>query len=95
MPARDRRHHTHPHFVHVGRNVRAAANRNPATRCITCGGTHAEGVARWGDRGAAWQAGHINDGEIGGPLGPEHAHCNASKGARAVNARRRGGYDWP
>ena len=91
----NRRHHTHPHFVRTGRALRAAANADPSTRCITCGGTHAEGVARWGERGAAWQAGHVNDGEVAGVLGPEHAFCNTSTGSLVGHRRRSTGYDWP
>lgn len=62
------------------RAVVAAANANPATLCRRCGQP-----ARPGD---PWQAGHINDGQIDGPLAPEHRSCNARAG-QALSAQRR------
>ena len=92
MPATNRRHHTHPHFVRNSPRVKAAAYADPSTRCIICGRTLAEGVALWGETRAAWDAAHVNDGEVAGALGPGHAHCNRSDGARRGNAQRSTGY---
>lgn len=66
--------------------VRAAAYANPATRCRRCGHTLEE--IRRTKPWARWQAGHVNDGEIGGHLQPECSPCNAAAGARLGNRRR-------
>ena len=80
-------HHRGNYQVRAAR-CRAAADANPATRCRRCGLTLAEGIAAYGRGRARWTAGHVNDGEIGGPLAPEHACCNYSAGAAEGNARR-------
>lgn len=70
--------------------IRDQANADPTTRCRRCGLTHEEAAQRWGTQAAAWTAGHINDGQVDGPLVAEHARCNYSAGATAGNRRRRG-----
>lgn len=63
--------------------VRAAAYADPSTRCRRCGRTLAEVLALgWTPRQAGWQGGHAVDGQVGGPLVPEHARCNETAGAR-------------
>ena len=74
-------HHRGGYQVQAAK-VRARANADPTTRCARCGQ-----LARAGD---PWTAGHVNDGQIGGPLAPEHASCNYAAGARLGNARRQG-----
>lgn len=80
-------HHRGDYHVRSRRLV-ASAYTNPDIRCWRCGLTHLEAVQLYGQRGAAWTAGHLIDGDIGGPLLPEHAHCNYSAGATAGNQRR-------
>jgi hypothetical protein len=65
------------------RQVRNQAYANPLTRCWQCHRTQAE-------HGRRWEAGHINDGQVGGALAPECEQCNRSRGATLGN-RRRGG----
>jgi len=64
------------------KRLRALAYANPATLCRRCGKTHAQALALWGERAAAWQAGHVVDGHPGSPLAPEHARCNTSAGGK-------------
>lgn len=66
--------------------VRAAANANEATRCWRCHKTIAE--VRETKPHAVWQAGHLNDGQINGPLLPECSPCNTSNGATMGNRKR-------
>jgi len=68
--------------------VRSQAWAYTDTRCWRCGLTHAEGVARYGEQGARWQAGHVVDGQVDGELRPEHARCNTSAGAAHGNRKR-------
>ena len=68
--------------------VREHAKANPQTRCWRCWKTYAEAVRLWGARAAAWQSGHVHDGNPLSALAPEHARCNAAAGARVGNKRR-------
>lgn len=68
--------------------VRDTANADPTTTCRRCGLTLAE--KRLEKPNDTWDAGHLNDGQVNGPLVPEHASCNRSAGARLGNRRRRG-----
>lgn len=61
------------------RKVREAANADSLTRCWRCGG-----LGRDGD---PWQAGHIVDGAVNGPLAPEHRSCNTRAGQRLSSQR--------
>ena len=70
------------------KRIREAAYANPQARCRRCGRTYAEGLALWGKRDAAWQAGHIIDGHVGSPLAAEHARCNEEAGGRRGQERR-------
>ena len=63
MPGKHRAHY-HGDYARRAAALRDAANANPSTTCWRCGD-----LARPGD---PWQAGHINDGQPGGPLAPEH-----------------------
>lgn len=67
--------------------VRQNANRNPSTRCISCGKTLVEirKVKPW----AKWTAGHLEDSQVGGQLGPECGPCNYGRGAAYGNRMRR------
>lgn len=67
--------------------VRRAANANPSTRCWRCGRTLAE--IRKAKPHARWQAGHLVDGQVGGPLAPECSPCNTGAGAAMGNRKRR------
>jgi hypothetical protein len=80
-------HHRGDYHVRSRRLV-AAAYQHSDVRCWRCGLTHSEGVQRYGPRGAAWTAGHVVDGQVGGLLLPEHHHCNSSAGAVMGNKRR-------
>jgi len=80
MTGRPGRPHHQGGYARQARLVRAAANANPLTRCARCGE-----LARRGD---PWTAGHVNDGEVGGQLRPEHRSCNASAGAAYGNQLR-------
>lgn len=83
----NRPHHAGP-YARQARNLRAAANANPDTRCWRCHLTHAEYAAIHGTTAAAWQAGHVVDGQANGQLAPEHARCNHSAGASHGNRLR-------
>lgn len=80
-------HHDGPYRKQAAQ-LRHNANNNPNTRCAKCGHTHAEAIKLWGTKRAAWTAGHINNGETGGQLRPEHLHCNTSAGATHGNQQR-------
>lgn len=80
MPAKSKAHYSGSYQVRA-RQVRQAAYANPSTRCWRCGRTQAE-------HGRKWQAGHANDGEIGGLLLAECEGCNTSAGAAAGNRKR-------
>ena len=76
---RGKAHHAGAYARHAA-IVRAHANANPDTLCARCGQP-----ARPDD---PWQAGHVNDGEVGGALQPEHRSCNTSAGATMGNRKR-------
>ena len=69
--------------------VRQAARTDPTTKCWRCGRTYAEAVRLWGQKGAAWQAGHVIDSNPRSPLAPEHARCNTAAGGKLRWQRRR------
>lgn len=69
------------------RRVRQHAYANPNTRCWRCTLTLAE-IRKTKPR-AKWTAGHLVDGQAGGPLAPECSPCNYANGARTGNRRRR------
>ena len=71
------------------RQVREAAYANPSTRCWRCGLTLAEHPRHKTGRPAHWTAGHLVDGQPGGPLLPEASTCNYAAGAGQGNRRRR------
>lgn len=56
--------------------VRAAANSDPDTRCVMCGGH--------GRAWDPWVAGRTPDGD----LVPEHRSCSSSAGAKLLQQRR-------
>ncbi len=58
--------------------VRAAANSNPETRCVMCGGA--------GRAWDPWVAGRTSDDN----LVPEHRSCSSSAGAKLLQQRRQG-----
>lgn len=83
-------HHRTPAYVHASRRLVAAAYANPATRCGRCGRTLAEHAPHLSGKPATWHAGHINDGQLNGPLRAEASTCNIAAG----NQRRRRGQRW-
>ena len=68
-------------YPRLAQAVRDDAYANPATVCHKCKRTLAQ-------HGREWQAGHVIDGLVDGPLAPECAECNARDGAARGNARR-------
>ena len=85
-------HHADPTYRSAAAHVRAQAYANPSTTCWRCGLTLDE--ARRIRPNETWQAGHLVDGDLSAGLMPEHARCNASAGAKALNAKRSSGYSW-
>lgn len=83
MTSRRKPAHHRGDYARRAKAVRDVANADPTTRCWRCGRTQAE-------HGQPWQAGHLNDGQVGGPLRAECRACNASAGATAGNLRRKG-----
>jgi hypothetical protein len=82
MPGKVRAHYAGS-YTRQARKVRAQAYADESTTCWRCGRTRAE-------HGKPWTAGHLNDGQVGGPLAPECQTCNTSAGAKLGNARRQG-----
>lgn len=76
-------------YVRDSAILRAAAYADPTTRCARCGRTLAEHPPTRTGKPPRWQAGHVNDGQIGGPLRPEADVCNTAAGARRGNGMRR------
>lgn len=73
-------------YQQLAAKIRAAANADPTTRCWRCRRTLAQ--IRAGKPRARWTAGHVNDGQVDGPLAPECSPCNFAAGARVTNTRR-------
>ncbi len=84
MPAKAKAHRRGTYQRDAAR-VRAMAYADPNTRCARCGFTLAD------KPGDTWDAGHVNSGQVGGPLRPEHSSCNRSAGATEGNQRRKVG----
>ena len=82
--------HRRGSYQRDARRVVAAANADPTTRCRRCGLTLAEHAPHKTGRPATWQAVHVNDGQIGGPLEPEASTCNVTAGARLGRSRQLG-----
>ena len=78
MPANNRAHYGGDYNRRAAL-VRAAAYANPATLCRRCGLT-LEQVRRRNPK-ATWDAGHVVDGLVDGPLAAECSPCNRSAGA--------------
>lgn len=70
------------------RRIREAARANPDTRCWRCGLTIAEHDPHLNGRAAFWTAGHLVDGQPGGPLAAEASTCNYRAGNAIARARR-------
>ncbi len=87
-------HHRGDYHVRA-RRVRDQANTDPTTTCWRCGHTLAQHPPHRDGKPATWTAGHTVDGDSSAPLAPEASTCNYSAGAKAGNARRGTGYDWP
>ncbi len=81
-------HHRGPAYTQTAARVRAQAYADPTTRCWRCDRTLAE--VRTVKPRATWDAGHVNDGQIGGPLKAECSPCNRGHGAILGNTRRTG-----
>jgi hypothetical protein len=78
MPSK-RRAHYRGQYQRQAAAVRAAAYANAATTCRRCGLT-LEQVRRKSPK-AIWDAGHVIDGMVDGPLAAECSPCNRSAGA--------------
>jgi hypothetical protein len=80
-----------PHYrgsYHIqARQVRVKAYLDPTTRCWRCNLTLSE--IHKHKPNAKWTAGHLTDGQAGGPLAPECSPCNYSHGARHGNQKRK------
>lgn len=72
----------------TARAVRQAAYANPDTRCWRCGLKLQDHRPHKNGKPARWTAGHVVDGQAGGPLAPEASTCNFRAGAVAGNAAR-------
>ena len=83
MTSNRHRPHYHGRYYQLSKAVRQAAYANPLTLCWRCQKTYAQGLELYGREGAAWQAGHLVDGQPRSPLVAEHAHCNQSASHRA------------
>lgn len=88
-----RQHGTRPphrqgSYTADAKTITDQAYANPATRCWRCGLTLAE-IQRTKPR-ARWDAGHVIDGQIGGPLKAECSPCNRGRGAAMGNRKRAG-----
>ena len=81
-------HHSGGYHVHA-RRVREMAQANPDQRCWRCGRTLDEHKPHKNGKPAKWTAGHVVDGQVGGPLAPEASTCNYTAGAIAGNQQRR------
>jgi hypothetical protein len=92
MPASNPHGGKPPHrrgtYATEAKAVRDQANANPATRCWRCGRTLTE--IRRTKPHAVWDAGHVIDGQIGGPLRAECSPCNRGRGAAMGNRKRSG-----
>lgn len=82
-----RKPHHSGSYVRDSAALRAAAYADPHTRCWRCHLTLTQCTNRDG-KPARWTAGHLNDGQIGGPLAPECGRCNYAAGARRGNGMR-------
>ena len=82
MPGKKRAHYKGS-YARRAALVRAAAYANPATVCRRCGLT-LEQIRRRNPK-ATWDAGHVIDGMVDGPLAAECSRCNRSAGAIARN----------
>lgn len=77
-----RRQHYRGSYQRRARQVRAAANADPTTRCRRCRRTLAE-ILRHHPH-AIWTAGHVIDGQVDGDLEAECSPCNYSAGGRGT-----------
>lgn len=87
MPGRSRDHYRGD-YARRAANVRRAAYLDPNTRCRRCGRTLNQHPPHRNGTPATWDAGHIHDGQIDGPLAPEASTCNRTAGATLGNQRR-------
>lgn len=78
-------HHRGQHQT-IAKRVTDPAKANPATRCWRCNRTIAQ--VRERKPNAIWTAGHLVDGQVGGPYAPECSPCNYSHGAIVGNRKR-------
>lgn len=74
-------------YVRRAKKLRDAANANPGTLCWRCGRTLAAHPPHRDGKPATWTAGHLIDGQMGGPLAPEASTCNYRAGAIMRNTR--------
>ena len=60
--------HRRGSYQRDARRLTRLAYADPTTRCWRCGRTLVEHPPHKTGRAPTWQAGHVNDGQIGGPL---------------------------
>lgn len=85
MPRKVKPAHYRGGYQTQAKRITRAADADPSTRCWTCGLTLAE--IHTTTPKAKWTAGHVNDGEVNGPLRAQCSPCNFSGGARITNQR--------
>jgi hypothetical protein len=73
-------HHRTREYRWYAPRIVARANADPTTLCGRCGRTLDEHTPHRNGRPARWTAGHVNDGELNGPLRPEASTCNLRAG---------------
>lgn len=69
--------------------MNAASAADPSTRCWRCGRTLSEHPNH--DTGAPprWTTGHINPGEVNGPVAPEVSTCNLAASNKTAEPHSR------
>lgn len=93
MPSKRHKPHHLGSYPAESQRLRQAAWADPSTLCWRCKqplatcGPNRNGRHRNG-KPARWTAGHVTDGQVGGPLLPECSPCMASSGATYGNRLR-------
>lgn len=88
MAGHDQRHYG-GNYKPRARQVRDAANANPATVCWRCGRTLAQVRTAFPKRRVTWDAGHTIDGDPHCPLLAECSPCNRGAGQALTETKRR------
>lgn len=93
--------HRQGNYHTESRRIRRAAEADPSTQCWRCGLTLQEHAPHANGKPPQWQAGHLVDGQAGGPMLPEASTCNSSDGGKrgsrirsAAQAQKRTDLTW-